>query len=243
MKFFALAIISLNILLINSQKLRNLLLTMTPEKQQILTEAATKAIKYLFNLDMNFNGNVYGKLEDKKHKIEVALYDDQEIPTVVESFRYEISNYSPKLPKMNMTLPKKLTVGSDSFDLEEKYKIMANQIASSYKNGFSIYYLKKGEGIVSSCRYKCYVNGDDGESIGSFEISLMDKNDYEKLEQAFKDWYNANKNNTFVKTIEPVIAAGLSLYGIVKDIGKKSGNLSSFLKLHSLALLLIFGLF
>ena len=239
MRFFSLAIISLNILLINSQNLRNLLLTMTPEKQQILTEAATKAIKLLFNLDMNFNGNIYGKLEGKKHKIEVALYDDQEIPTVEESFRFEISNYSPKLPEMKMTLPKKMPVGSESFDLEEKYKIMANQIASSYKNGFSIYHLKNGEGIVSSCRYKCYVNGDDGESVGSFEISLMDKNDYEKLEQAFTDWYDANKDNTYIKEYEPVIAGALSFYGIVKDIF----SLSSFLKLPSFVLLLIFGLF
>lgn len=241
MKFFTLVIISLNILLFSSQKLRNLILTMTPEKQKTLTEAATKAVELLFDLKIDFKEKLVGKIENKYHKIEVALYDDQDIPTNEEKFRFEISNYSPIIPEMKMNLPK-INVNTESFDIQEKYKIMANSIASSYKNGFSIYYLKSGKGIVSSCRYKCYVNGDNGESVGSFEISLMDKNDYEKLEDAFKDWYEKNKDNTYVKQYEPIILGVLSFCGIVKDIINPP-NLSSFLKMPYLALLLIFGLF
>lgn len=242
MKLFTLVIVSLNILLFKSQKLRNLILAMTPEKQKTLTDAATKAIDQLFDLKIDFNGKLVGKIEDKYHKIEVALYDDQEIPSLDEQFRFEISNYSPIIPEMKMDLPK-INVNTESFDINERYKIMANSIANSYKNGFSIYYLKSGKGIVSSCRYKCYVNGDNGESIGSFEISLMDKNDYEKIEDAFNEWYNKNKDNKYVKQYEPIILGVLSFCGIVKDIINPPSNLSSFLKMPYLALLFIFGLF
>ena len=49
-------------------------------------------------------------------------------------------------------------------------------IANSFENGFVILNKKDGEGIVSSSRYKCFVEN-DGKIIGSFEIMQINKKD------------------------------------------------------------------
>ena len=64
-----------------------------------------------------------------------------------------------------------------------------------------------------------------------------------KIEDAFNEWYNKNKDNKYVKQYEPIILGVLSFCGIVKDIINPPSNLSSFLKMPYLALLFIFGLF
>lgn len=245
MKFFTILFLLLNSLLVNSQNLRNLILTMNRDKLKLLSEVANNTIYQLFGYTLDFQGKSFTKIEDEEKKIEVSLYDDQEIPSVEEQFRFNISNWSPIIPEIKMNSSRIFLFGV-TFDVKEQYKQMANSIANTIENGFVIYYQKSGSDIVSSTRYKCYVNDAKGNS-GSFEISVADKNDYELLNQAFNKWYEKNKDNPNIKKFQPIISGVLSFKGLVEDIyyhhkRKNTFSSSSFLKIPCFALLLILGL-
>ena len=81
MKPFALILIVLNILSIHCHNLRNLKLAISPEKLKTLTDAATKTFKQIFQKDIDFQGTTVAKLDDVDKKLEIAIYEDQSIPT------------------------------------------------------------------------------------------------------------------------------------------------------------------
>lgn len=243
MKFFIFIDLFLNFLLINGQNLRNLILTMNAEKLKKLSDIATKTVYQLFETTLDFKGRSFVKYEDEEKKIEVSLYDDQEIPDVEEQFRFDINNWTPIIPEISMNLSKLYLFGQ-TFDIKEQYKQMANSIANAIENGFVINYQKDGKDILSSNRFKCFVNDNDGND-GSFEISVADKNDFEILYEAAEGWYEENKDDPNIKKYKPIASGVLKFIGVVKDIynnHKKKKNASTFLKIPFFALLLIFGI-
>lgn len=71
------------------------MLTMDPEKLNYLIDIATKTVKQLFQgAEIDFQGRGYAKIENSKCMIDVAIYDDQEIPSE-KSIRCEIKKWSP----------------------------------------------------------------------------------------------------------------------------------------------------
>ena len=242
MKLFSILFLFLNFLLINSQNLRNLALTMNQEKLQFLSDIANNTVFQLFELKVDFKGRGFAKIEDDEKKVEVAIYDDQEIPDVEEKFRFDIKYWSPIIPEITMT-SSKIDLFGETFDVKEQYKQMANSIANSIENGFVIYYQKSSKDILASTRYKCFVNDENGRS-GSFEISVADKNDYELLNQSLNKWIEENKNNENLKKYMPIVSGVLCLKGLAEDIYRhhKKKNISSFLKIPYFSLLLILGL-
>ena len=142
MKLFSTIFLFLNFLLINSQNLRNLALTMNPEKLQFLSNIANNTVFQLFELKVDFKGRGFAKIEDDEKKVEVALYDDQELPTVEEQFRFDIENWTPIIPEITMT-SSKLDLFGETFDVKEQYKQMANSIALKMGLSYIIKNLQK----------------------------------------------------------------------------------------------------
>lgn len=244
MKYFSFIYLFLNFLLINSQNIRNLILAVDPEKLKTLTDAATKTVFQLYGITVDFQGRSFTKIEDEEKKVEVGIYGDQEIPDVEEQFRFEIKNYIPIIPEMDMYSSKIFLFG-ETFDIKEQYKQMATSISNVIAEGFVIFYKKSGTDILSSTRYKCFVNDTSGNSVGSFEISVADKNDLQLIEQAFDKWKEENKEHPLLKKYQPIVSGICILKGLIKDIYNhhKKKSISSFLKIPFFALLLIFGLF
>lgn len=244
MKFFAILFLFLNFLLINSQNLRSLLLTMNVEKLKYLADIANSTLYQLFELTIDFKGRSFGTIEDSEKKVEVAIYDGQDIPKVEEQFRFNISNWSPIIPEIEMK-SSIINIFGKTFDVKEQYINMANSIANSIENGFVIYYQKSTVDVLSSTRYKCFVNDANGRS-GSFEISVADKNDYELLSDAFNKWYDENKDHPQIKKFQPIVSGVLAIKGLAEDIFKRhkknNNSSSSFLAIPFITLLLTFSL-
>jgi len=87
----ALILLSLSLLLVNCENLRGLL-TMEPEIFKKLTEAATKAIHQIYNINLDFGDRIQEGIEDDKKKIQVTVYDDPIIPTAKEQLQFNITN-------------------------------------------------------------------------------------------------------------------------------------------------------
>ena len=234
MKFFTLIFIFLNIFFINCQNLRNLMLDMEPKKLKALTEIASNTLFQLFGVSIDFNGRGYGIIENSKLKIEIALYDDQEIPTETSTFRFDINNWSPQIPEIKID-EAKLNIFGKLYDVKEQYKIIANLLANAIENGFVINYNKTGDDIVANSRFKCFVNTTDGN--GSFEIALEDKNNKNTILDSIVKFLKDIKLDEIANVLELCARASSVFLGIKKDWFSSS----SFLNISYLVLLLIFG--
>lgn len=237
MRSSSLIFIFFNIVFINCQNLRNLILTMDPQKLEKLTELANKTLYQLLGIKMDFEGRGYGKIEGSKHKVEIALYDDQDIPTETKQFRFEINNWSPEIPEVKAENTS-LKIFGNIYDIKEQYKIVANLIANSIQNGFVISYEKSGDNILANSRYKCFVNDEKGEKIGSFEIAIEDKNDKKSIIDTIKNWVKNIKKEDVANVLEIIAKASTVFLGVKKDWFSSS----SFLNIPYLVLLFILGL-
>lgn len=112
-------------------------------------------------------------------------------------------------------------------------------IAAGYNNGKVIGY-KKDTQKVNQFRLKCFVDSDEGEEKGSFEIIQEDLDDLTKISNFLEKWYNKIKK--VLKIVGPDVQAA-SLWVINFAGIKNKVNSSSFLEISFLSLLLIFGLF
>ena len=235
MKSSTLIFIFLNVLFISCQNLRNLMLSMDPKKLKTLTNIASNTLFQLFGVSIDFNGRGYGIIDNSKLKIEIALYDDQEIPTEESKFRFEIINWSPQIPEIKVD-EAILDIFGKSYDVKEQYKILANLFANAIENGFVISYNKTGDDIVANSRFKCFVNTEDGN--GSFEIAIEDKNDKTTILDSIEKFLKDIKLDEIAYILELCARASSVFLGIKKDWFSSS----SFLNIPYLVILLIFGL-
>lgn len=237
MKSFTFIFIFLNLLICDCQNLRNLLLTMDPKKLEALIAIANKTLFQLFGVTVNLDGRGFGVIDNDNAKIEIALYDDQEIPIETSKFNFEINNWIPKIPEIKAD-ETKINIFGNNYDVKEEYKIIANLFANSIQHGSVITYIKDGDNIVANTRFKCLVNTTDGN--GSFEIAIQDKNDKSKILESIKSFIKGlAKYDEEIKKVLGLLARASTVFlGIKKDWFLSS----SFLNFPNLALLLIFGL-
>ena len=235
MKSSTLIFIFLNILFINCQNHRNLMIAMDPKKLKTLSDIASNTLFQLFGVSIDFNGRGYGVIDNSKLKIEIALFDDQEIPTETSIFRFDINNWSPQIPEIKID-EAKLDIFGKIYDVKEQYKIIANLFANAIENGFVISYNKTGDDIISNSRFKCFVNTDEGN--GSFEIAIEDKNNKNTILDSIEKFLKDIKLDGIADILELCARASSVFLGIKKDWFSSS----SFLNIQYLVLLFIFGL-
>jgi hypothetical protein len=209
---------------------------MDPKKLKTLTNIASNTLFQLFGVSIDFNGRGYGIIDNSKLKIEIALYDDQEIPTEESKFRFEIINWSPQIPEIKVD-EAILDIFGKSYDVKEQYKIVANLFANAIENGFVISYNKTGDDIVANSRFKCFVNTEDGN--GSFEIAIEDKNDKTTILDSIEKFLRDIELDDIANILELCARASSVFLGIKKDWFSSS----SFLNIPYLILLFIFCLF
>ena len=234
MKSSALIVIFLNILFIYCQNLRNLMLCMDPKKLKTLTEIANNTIFQLFGVPIDFGGRGYGVIDNSKLKIEIIVYDDQEIPIETSIIRFDIKDWKPQIPELMDGA--KLDIFGKLYDVKEQYKIIANLFANAIENGFVISYNKTGDNIVANSRFKCFVNTEDGN--GSFEIIIEDKNDKTTILDSIEKFLRDIELDDIANILELCARASSVFLGIKKDWFSSS----SYLNIPYLIILFIFGL-
>lgn len=233
MKF--LILLSLSLLLVNCENLRGLMLTMEPEIYKKLTEAATKAIHQIYNLTLDFGDRIQEGIEDDKKKIQVTVYDNPIIPTATEQLQFNITNGKVSIPSV-LNLKHRLNLFGQAYNLYDEMEILGTMIANTYKNGYVIVYHRDSEkGVVAHSRFRCFIQ-ENGEDYGAFEVVQVDKNDSKTIKEKI----------TLFLEILGVVNKGVKgvaeLVSTVKGIQKDVKSSSSFLKIPSLMLLIIFGL-
>jgi len=87
-----------------------------------------------------------------------------------------------------------------------------------------VFIYKKSNENAAQTRYRCFVNSDEGEKIGSFEVVQKDKNDEKTIIDKIADWYKRLKNLAItvtneIKAISELVA---TLNGIIKDLSSSS---------------------
>ena len=235
MKF--LILLSLSLLLVNCENLRGLMLTMEPEIFKKLTEAATKAIHQIYNLTLNFEDRIQEGIEDDKKKIQVTVYDNPIIPTAIEQLRFNITNGKVSIPSV-LNIKHRLNIFGKAYNLYDEMEILGTMIANTFKNGYVIVYHRDSEkGVVAHSRFRCFVQ-ENGEDYGAFEVVQVDKNDSKTIKEKITIFLEIlGLVNKGVKGAAELVS---TIKGIQQD-GKAIAS-SSFLKIPSLMLLIIFGL-
>lgn len=232
----ALILLSLSLLLVNCENLRSLL-TMEPEIFKKLTEAATKAIHQIYNINLDFGDRIQEGIEDDKKKIQVTVYDDPIIPTAKEQLQFNITNGKVSIPS-EMNLKHRLNLFGNSYNLYDELEILGTMIANTYKNGYVIVYHRDSEkGVVAHSRFRCFVQ-ENGKDYGAFEVVQVDKNDGKTIKEKITIFLEIL--GVVNKGVQCAAECVSTIKGIKQD-GKAILS-SSFLKIPSLMLLIIFGL-
>ena len=229
-------IVIINLLLLNSKETRNLKLGITPENFEKLSQVAKDTVKQIYKKTVDFSdGRNDQTIEDSRTLfLRVILSESQEIPSEEEKAYFDIENHSIKIPS-SIVFPKLDFNIFGAHDLEEEFKAFAENVGNKVKNGKFYTYIKNGENAAQT-RYRCFVNADDGTTIGSFEIVQQDKNDEQTIIEKITGWYKKIKEATLsvtneVKAISELVA---TWKGIIKDI-----NSGPFIKISFFTLLII----
>ena len=222
--------------LINCQNLRNLILTRDPVKYQILVTAANKTVYQMYKKKIDFEDRNEVTIEDSsKMLLKVIVDDDPSIPEVEDKVIFNITKGKVSIPDLKYP-DLKFEIFGKSYDLKEEFDAIAKMISAGYDDG-CVYVYKKDSKVVAQTRFKCFVNSNDGEKYGSFEILVEDKNDYKDIVSKLEKWYNKVKEiltkvSPEIKVVSELVG---TIYGTIKDL---KGS-SSFLKISSLYLLFI----
>lgn len=227
-----------NFALINCENLRNLILTRIPENYNNLIIAANKTVYQIYSKKIDFEDRNEVVIENSDKMLLKVIIDDDDptIPDVENKVRFNITSGKVKIPKIEYP-NLKFEIFGKAYDLEEEFIAIAKMIAAGYDDGYVILYKKDSE-IIAQTRIKCFVKSKDGKEYGSFEIMVEDKNDYKDIVNKIKKWYKKVKEAllTISNEAKVICEAVGTLYGTIKD--KKSS--SSFMKISSLSLLIIF---
>ena len=249
MKLLASYFLVANLLFINSQHLRNLILTRDPEKYNVLTKVGKETFKQLNKgIEIDFKDLNNAQYVDEKASLYIVVNEyDEEIPEQ-ENFSFEINNGEPDMSSISTSIPDSasdidLEIFGKVYNVRDQLKAMENMIAAGFGqySGTVVIYNQANE-KASQKRYKCFVR-DNEKSYGSFEIIQEDKNDSQVIETSSTSWWSKVKG-VVKEGLEVVKICGeaVSLFvGITKDI--KSISFSSFLRIPFLSLFVIIALF
>lgn len=235
MQSLTLILIMLNLALINCQNLRNLMLTMAPEKLKYLSEIASNTLNQLLGVEIDFKGRGLALIENKNHKVEIALYDNQEVP-IEDPIRFEVVNWSPKIPEIPIN-ETRMTIFGKIYDVKEQFNLAGQLIANAIQDGSVIYYKQAGDDIIANTRFRCFIKKNNQE-YGSFEIAIEDKNDKKSILDSIKNLLSKITADDVLKFVEKAARISSLIIGVKKDWF----SISSFLNFPYLIILLLFGL-
>ena len=238
MKRVLLLLLSLHIfMVVQSYNLRRSLLEKDPVKYEALVDAAKKTTHQLLKFDIDFKDTYICNVEDDKNKCTVTITEGYvPFPSEQGQVFFIIKDGSPDLNALDTLLTKqkieKLPIFDGVYDIKEKLTLYAQSIAAGFSNGNATLYQKSGE-TVASLHIKCFVNSNNGDEYGAFEIYISDKNDKNEIVEKNKSWWEKIKKYvTEGSAIIVSIAGAISaILGVVKDYKTiPSGNASLFLE-------------
>ena len=211
-----------------------------------IVNAATESLYQLLNITIDFKGR-YMYLEKTKIYELAVIIDEYPLPPKDFGTYFNISNGRPDFPNYSGTTDPaykniKLTISDNLFDIDEEYKAFGSIFAVGIRNGKVIIYKKTIETVSNIIRFKCFINSQNNEEYGSFEISLkyIDKTKWEKIKEGISKYWNDAKSflkelNEGVKLVSEVVG---NVIALKQQIVEKKTSSSSHLNLNIGLLLL-----
>lgn len=201
--------------------------------------AAVESVYQLLNTTIDFKGRyIYLEITDA-YELSVLIDEYPIEPTEIGTY-FNISNGRPYFPNYAETENPsyyniKLNISNNLFDVDEEYKAFGSIFASVVRNGKVIIYKKTIESVSNIIRLKCFVNSQNNEEYGSFEISLkyIEKSKWDIVKEGIaKFWVDVKtvltEVNEGVKLVSEIVGNILGIRDkIVKKDDKK--NVGSYL--------------
>ena len=188
-----------------------------------IVKAANFTLYQVFNITIDFNDRYVVEQENEKYFIRVTIDEFPEIPKEYET-HFNISSGRVTFPEIPYKPDIKFEVFEKSLDLETEYKSIANMFAAGIHNGVVYLYKKTLDAKITEIRFKCFVNSESGDTYGSFEISLEDKDDKKTIIEALENYWK--KLESFAEYIKQKLEY-ISNF-IVEIIGFKNKIIKAF---------------
>ena len=211
-----------------------------------IVKAANNTLFQVFNITLDFNKRYVVTDDNEYYYIRITIDEFPEIPKDVATY-FDINSGRATFPKIEFVPDVKFEIFEKSLDLEKEYKSIANMFAAGIRNGKVYIYQKDIDKKVTEIRFKSFVYSESGDTYGSFEISLVDKNDKKTIEEALEEYWKKLTNiaESVLEKIKYISDFVGRVIGVKDEFIKKissSSSSSSYtnLSLISLLTLIIF---
>ena len=99
-----------------------------------------------------------------------------------------------------------LTIFDKTYNIKDQLTVIAQSISAGFSYGNVTVFRKSGE-TFEILHIKCFVNSNNGEEYGAFEIFTIDKNDKKEIVEKTQSWWDKAKG-AIIKATEIIKCIG-----------------------------------
>ena len=217
--------------------------------------AAKESLYQLLNLTIDFEGKYIFDGRNDVYELLVLIDEYPLEPSGVETY-FNITDgraYFPKISDKPYSQIK-LDISGELLDVEEEFKLFGNIFASGMRNGKVFIYKKNTETVSNIIRFKCFVNSQNNEEYGAFEISIkyIEKTKWQIIKGGISKFWEEVKNvlgelNEALKIVSEmsgiIVTIKENLIKIIPNPSNHTSSFSSYLGLNIPLIILIYLLF
>ena len=212
-----------------------------------IVSAAKESLYQLLNITIDFQGRYIYNQNNGIYEL-VILIDEYPLePTDVATY-FNITNGRAFFPDI-ITRPDfiiKLNISNNLFDVEEEFRAFGSIFAAGIRNGKVVFYYKSNANVSNTIRFKCFINSQNNEEYGSFEISLkyIEKTLWQKIKDGVSNFWSQAKAflgevNEGLKIASEIAANVNAIQKTIMNITNPHSSSSSSSYLSSKILLII----
>ena len=161
-----------------------------------IVDAAKESLYQLLNITIDFKGRYIFAGKNDVYELLVLIDEYPLEPTDIGTY-FNISDGRPIFPKITDKpySEVKLDISWNLLDVEEEFKAFGSIFATGMRNGRVFVYKKDTESVSNIIRLKCFINSQNDEEYGSFEISIkyIEKSTWEVIKEAISKFWDDAK--------------------------------------------------
>ena len=161
-----------------------------------IVDAAKESLYQLLNITIDFKGRYIFAGKNDVYELLVLIDEYPLEPTDIGTY-FNISDGRPIFPKITEKpySEVKLDISGNLLDVEEEFKAFGSIFATGMRNGRVFVYKKDTESVSNIIRLKCFINSQNDEEYGSFEISIkyIEKSTWDVIKEAISKFWDDAK--------------------------------------------------